>query len=355
MTPGRGVADASATVRGSTTVYDVADHAGVSIATVSRVVKDHPNVATTTRARVRASIEELGWRPSATARALAGRTHGAVAIVFPDLGGPYYAEVIRGFEARSVDRAAVHILATHGRAGAEGLVRDLAERVDGLVVMGETVRDDVVADLVSGGLPVVLLARPPVAGAPAIRTDNDGSARVLAGHLADHGHDEVLFLGDLAGTPDVADRFRGIAAGLEEYGRPAPRVVTPTGFHRDDGAVAFRRAWNGGLRPTAIAAANDQLAVGICTAAAELGLAVGSDLAVTGWDDQPVAGLVTPGLTTVNQPMAELGRRAADAVFDRAAGGQPDSVVLATDLVVRASCGCSPATPTTRAGPGAHR
>ncbi len=353
MTPGRGGTDAP--VRDSTTVYDVAEHAGVSIATVSRVVKDHPNVATTTRTRVRASIEALGWRPSATARALAARTHGAVGIVFPDLAGPYYAEVIRGFEGRSVDQAAVHILATHGRAGAEALVRDLAERVDGLVVMGETVRDEVVADLVADGLPVVLLARPPIDGAPAVQSDNDRSARALGRHLVAHGHDDVAFLGDLDGTPDVAERLAGITAGLAEDGRPAPWVVTPAGFHRDDGAAAFRRAWHDGLRPTAIAAANDQLAVGICTAAAELGLVVGSDLAVTGWDDQPVAGLVTPGLTTVAQPMVELGRRAADAVFDRAAGGQPDSVILATELVVRASCGCPPATPTTRAGPGAHR
>lgn len=342
-------------MRGSTTVYDVAAHADVSIATVSRVVKDHPNVATPTRARVRASIEALGWRPSATARALAGQTHEAVGIVFPDLAGPYYAEVIRGFEARSVDRAAVHILATHGRPGAEGLVRDLAERVDGLVVMGETVRDDVVADLVANGLPVVVLARPPVAGAAAVRSDNDESARALGHHLVEHGHDDIVFLGDLDGTPDVAERLAGITAGLAEHGHAAPRVVTPPGFHRDDGAAAFRRAWHEGVRPTAVAAANDQLAVGTCMAAAELGVAVPTDLAVTGWDDQPVASLVTPSLTTVRQPMAELGRRAADAVLDRRGGGEPENVLLPTELVIRASCGCPPAEVTTRPGPDVAR
>lgn len=326
----------------NTTVYDVADRAGVSIATVSRVLKDHPNVAEDTRARVRTAIEALDWRPSPTARALAARTHGAVAIVFPDLSGPYYAEVIRGFERQSAHRAAVHILATHARANAEHLVRDLAQRVDGLVIMGRTVGDQMIVELVADGLPVVLLARAPMAGAPAIRCENRASARALAHHLLDHGHRDLVFFGDPDGTPDVGERFAGLSEAFEAVDAGPPTVVTPSGYDVDHGSAAFRTAWQAGMRPTAVAAANDQLATGVCAAAAVLGLSVGMDLAVTGWDDQAMAALVTPGLTTVRQPIAELGSRAADCLFAwQRDGRRPESTLLPTRLVVRNSCGCS--------------
>ncbi len=327
--------------RSTPTVYDVAGLAGVSIATVSRVVKDHPNVADETRRRVRRAIDDLQWRPSSTARALAERTHDAVGIIFPDLAGHYYAEVIRGFERRAVDRSAVHILATHGRAGATDLVRDLAERVDGLVVMGETVSDEAIAELVAAGRTVVTLARSPVPGACAVRSDNTTSAIALVDHLVDvHDQTSPVFLGDPGGTPDVRQRHDAIAARLVERGHARPTVLHPAGFDVEDGAEAFRRAWRDGQRPAAVTAANDQLAIGVATAAGHLGVDVGTDLALTGWDDQPLAALLAPGLTTVAQPMARLGACAADALFRDERDQAPDDVVLPTRLVVRGSCGC---------------
>lgn len=331
MTPGR------------ITVYDVANQAGVSIATVSRVLREHPNVAARTRERVQRAIEELGWRPSSTARALAGQSRDAIGIVFPDLSGPYYAEVIRGFERTSGHRSAVHILATHERPSAPDHVRALAERVDGLVVMGQTVDDDLVAEL-ADEMPLVLLARPPVGNAPVIRTDNTTSAAALARHVVAHGHREVALLGDPRHTPDVAERFTSMRVALGELDVDPGEEIIPDGFEVEDGTMALLEAWEGGRRPTAVLAANDQLAAGIYRAAEALGLAVGRDLAVTGWDDHDLAALLQPGLTTVRQPMRALGIRAADAIFARLADTDVDSVVLDTELVVRGSCGpgCRP-------------
>src|ERR671910_2935339 len=143
------------------TIYEVAERAGVSIATVSRVHRRAGLVAAPTRERVVRAIEELDYRPSALGRFLARGSHEATGIVFPDLAGPYYSAVILGYEeASAAEGRSVLILATHGRAASTTLVFDLADRVDGLVLFGRTVGNEIVAELESFGVPLVLLARP---------------------------------------------------------------------------------------------------------------------------------------------------------------------------------------------------
>jgi LacI family transcriptional regulator len=149
--------------RRSPTIYKVAERAGVSIATVSRVQRGTGLVAPATRRRVERAIEELAYRPSRLGRSLAHGSHDATGIVFPDLSGPYYSTVILGYEeASAAEGRSVLILGTHQRPGSVDQVLDLADRVDGLVIMGRTVADDVVGELHRRGVPVVLLARPPV-------------------------------------------------------------------------------------------------------------------------------------------------------------------------------------------------
>src|SRR3954466_113007 len=142
------------------TIRDVARHAGVSIATVSRVMRDHENVSPGTRDRVAAAVRELKFTPSRLGRSLAERRHAANGIVFPDLSGPYYAEVVLGYESAAAQlHRAVLLLSTHGRRDVASLVTGLAARCDGLVVLGPTVDDDVVRFLARRGTPVVLVAR----------------------------------------------------------------------------------------------------------------------------------------------------------------------------------------------------
>src|ERR1700754_3008476 len=147
------------------TIYEVAQHAGVSIATVSRALRDSDLVTEATRARVRAAVEALNYTPNQLGRSLAEGRHAANGIVFPDLTGPYYAEVILGYEeAASELGRSVLILATHDRRDADSAVLDLAGRVDGLAVLSNTVGDDTIRTIAATGTPLVLLARPPVDG-----------------------------------------------------------------------------------------------------------------------------------------------------------------------------------------------
>jgi LacI family transcriptional regulator len=325
-------------------VYDVAERAGVSIATVSRVLRGTAPVADATRHRVLAAADELRWRPSRLARAFVEQLHGAVGIVFPDLGGPYYSRVIAGFEEKAAERrSAVLILATHGRANADELVTDLADRVDGLVVMGRTVSDEVVTSLTRGDLPIVLLARAPVGNVAAVRSANVAPADALAQHVLSHGRRHIVYVGDPERSPDVNERWRGVRRALHRAGRDVSHaLVTSDGLDVEHGHKAGLELFAIGRDVDAVMCANDEVAAGVVRAVTSYGLRVPDDIVVTGWDDTPMAARLHPPLTTVRQPMHELGARAATALFERIEGGVASSVVLRTSVVVRESCGCPP-------------
>jgi len=337
-------------------IYAVADRAGVSIATVSRVQRDKGVVAPETRERVLRAIEELGYRPNGTGRALAEQRTDAIGIVFPDLSGPYYSEVIGGYEDRVVaEGRSLLILGTHGRERAADLVFDLAGRVDGLTVMGRTVPDDVVAALHRDGVPLVLLARAGLEGIPSVRAENVAPAQRLAGHLLRCGHEAIAFLGDPQSSPDAAERWQGFLDAHERAGRPAPSAPVTTLFDEDHGHEAAARLLDAPGAPTALMCASDEIALGALAAAQERGLRVPGDVAITGWDDIQVARYVSPALTTVRQPMRLLGARAAELLFQRIhTGVTPAGEVLPTELVVRASCGCASTDGSTKTGGGAR-
>jgi LacI family transcriptional regulator len=318
------------------TIYQVAQRAGVSIATVSRALRDSELVTAATRERVRAAAEELRFTPSRLGRSLAEGRHAANGIVFPDLVGPYYAEVVLGYESAAAKLgSSVLILATNGRPDAGAAVRELAGRVDGLTVMGQTVGDDLIASL---ALPVVLLARDPVPGIDTVRAENERTARALAEHLASHGHQLFVFLGDPDVSPDVAGRYAGVRAGLAGCRVGPPALVPSHGFDLEAGQRAGRDLIAPGL---AVMCANDELALGVLLAAQAAGLRVPEDLAVTGWDDLLAARFA--GLTTVRQPMRDLGATAARWLDRRITSTEHPAAarrrILPTQLVVRRSCG----------------
>ncbi len=325
------------------TIYEVAESAGVSIATVSRVQRGHAPVSTPTRDRVRAAIHELAYRPSHLARSLARGGHESIGIVFPDLSGPYYSAVIQGFEeASAVDGRSALILGTHRRANVDTQVLALADRVDGIVVMGRTVDDEVVAELVRQGVPTVLLARPPAGDADSVRTESRNTARALVSHVIQHGRRDIAFLGDPEISSDAAERWAGFRDAHEAAGMAIGRAAVACGFREADGRDAADRLLAEADSPDAIVAANDEIAMGVLGSARDAGICVPDDLVVTGWDDIPVAGHLAPTLTTVRQPMVELGRRAATLLHERLTGMRtiPRHEVLPTELVVRSSCGC---------------
>jgi LacI family transcriptional regulator len=323
------------------TIYDVARRAGVSIATVSRVLRRSAPVHDRTRLLVEAAVDELGFVPSRLGVSMAERRHAASGVVFPDLSGPYFAEVVLGYEeVTSRLGRSVLILSTREQGDVEASVRDLSSRVDGLALFDATVGDELVASIIAGGLPVVLLARRNLPGADAVATENTRSAERLAEHLLGHGHRRLAFLGDPDHSFDVQERWAGVQAVLRRQGLEIaePTLCASSERSARAAAVALLRRSD---RPDAIACGNDERALATLMAAEELGLRVPDDVAVTGWDDIVAARHARPALTTVRQPMRELGAWAARALDERIRGLRTTTVkqLLPTRLVVRASCG----------------
>jgi LacI family transcriptional regulator len=334
----------SRTKRNTVTIYEVAGRAGVSIATVSRALRGSDLVTPATRRRVQAAADELNFKPSRLGRSLAEGRHAANGIVFPDLVGPYYAEVLLGYEETAAELGrSVLILATNGRPDASAHVLELATRVDGMVVVSQAVSDQVIREIAASGTPLVLLAREPVDDLDTIQAENATTAADLAAHLVGHGYRSFVYLGDPDASPDVAERYAGFSRGLADHRVPAPAAV-PCPFDVDAGYTAARKLLRKKNLPQAIVCGNDELALGTQLAAQELGLDIPGDLAVTGWDDVMTARFV--GLTTVRQPMRELGGSAAtwlhDRMTDATGTAEPRRQVHPTQLVIRRSCGIHP-------------
>jgi LacI family transcriptional regulator len=324
---------------------EVAAHAGVSTATVSRVARGIGQVSEETRERVTAAIAELGYRANHRGRALAQRRHGALGVIFPGLSGPYYSEVIAGFEEEAVaSQLSVLILGTHLLRKARELALDMADRVDGIAVMGGSLPDDVVADLVARGCPTVHMAGTP-GGSDLVTVRSEGveAVRTLTRHLlVDHGYRRLAFVGNPTGSPDGRQRWEGFTLAHHDAGVPAPTGPVRVGHDQPGGLIAAEALFAAGDPPRAVVCVNDESALGVLVGALGRGLSVPGDVAVTGFDDGPAAALTAPGLTTVHQPMRELGARTVRALR-AAVAGEPVAVaddVLPTEIVVRGSCGC---------------
>ncbi|MEP7330455.1 MAG: LacI family DNA-binding transcriptional regulator [Terracoccus sp.] len=326
------------------TIYSVAEHAGVSIATVSRVIQRPEVVSAATRQRVLEAIEALRYVPVSAARSLAVRHHEAHGLVLPELSGPYYSELLMGFEGRAAELGqSVILLLADTKSDLPRAVRQLATRVDALAVFGEVVDEPSVQRVLQAGKPVVVIAGEHRAGVESIAAENVSSAAQLTEHVFAHGRKRLLFVGDPDAAPDIAGRYGGfVQAHRSRRRRPAGPVRIA--FRENDGTTFADRMLAGEHVADALVCANDELALSIMTRLQDAGRCVPDDLAVVGWDDVMTARYVRPGLTTVRQPVGGLGRLAAERLHELVRGGGVNATpqVLATRLVLRQSCGCPP-------------
>lgn len=332
---------------GRPTIRHIAKHAGVSVATVSRVTRDDPKVAPATRARVQASIDALGYTPSALGLSLAQQRHNTLGIVLPGLGGPYFADLVQGVESVAVDAGiAVNVLGTHFRADAVRAVKQLAQRTDALVVQGGTVDEDLLVELAQS-MPIVLVAAV-TNRLPTVRTDGRAGMYELTAHLLDvHGYRRLRFLGSPDGSPDPTSRYHGFLAALTDHGLTEAGPPINHGLEARYGAIAARELHASGDLPEALVCANDELAFGVIATLPSLGRAIPGDMAIVGFDDNSLAALASPTLTTVHQPTFELGATAARIALEGARDGASTTVplpyedrVIQTRRVIRESCGC---------------
>ena len=332
---------------GEATIHDVAALAGVSIATVSRVVHLQKGVSGSTRERVQRAINELNYTPNESGRALANRRHHTLGFVVPGLSGPFFGEVVQGCSEEALThQRAVLVLSTHKLPGANRQIQSLVGRVDGIAIMGGTVSLDVIEQVKRSGKPLVLVSQHPVKDVPTVRVDNHGGTVDLVKHLiSEHDYRRFAFVGTIEGSPDAQDRWNALRLTLEEAGITPPSEPIPAPFDFNAGESVARYLVQQPSLPDVLICANDQIAVGTIAALSGRGIRVPEHLAATGWDDIEISAHMVPALTTVSQPVHTLGVQTSKTLLALLNGDAvEDDFVIPTNLVTRESCGCpSPA------------
>jgi LacI family transcriptional regulator len=343
------------------TIYDVARVAGVSIASVSRVLNGRRNPREETRVRVLQAVAELGFVPDGAARALSARLKEVVGVVIRRVrwvqtseGGfaeedesLQFTDVInRGIEL-AAQRQGFNLLVASVDADdhdVSGRLLALARKSDGLI-LHDRLLEPAELEQLSRRVPIVTLANVPTQTTTNVHSDNQAGMRDLASHLLrDHGYQTLAFVAGLADSPDSVARGETIAAEAAAAG--ATLLTGPQwqgNYYAAGGARVIERLFaDGAALPRAIVCANDQTALGVVYALAQHGVDVPADVAVTGFDDIPMARHLRPQLTTVRQPMQEIGATAFDVLHSMISNGAAAErdVVLPTRLIVRASCGC---------------
>jgi LacI family transcriptional regulator len=343
------------------TIYDVAQRAGVSIATVSRALNSLTSVRPATREKVLAAMRELEFVPNSVARGLSSGKHWILGLVFMQTAVDnnvlaveeasllYTDIVIRGAEARAASHGYSLLLCGAGENHPAGMtpLMNLTGIVDGLIMLDRVMAEDEVADL-SRRIPVVLLAgRGDSSAAITVRVDNEQAMRSLAHHFIEVHHvQRVGFVSGHEGSPDSVAREEAFRTAIEEEGVTLADIDvlksdwTSAG---GEGAMRARIALDEPL-PEIFACANDQTAVGVIYALHAAGLRVPEDILVSGFDDITLTRYFKPPLTTIRQSGSLLGEVAVDALVATLDNSElaVRTIVLPTELVVRESCGCAP-------------
>lgn len=324
----------------SPVMADVAARAGVSHQTVSRVLNQPSLVRPSTRQRVEQAIAELGYRRNMSARALATRRSSLIGVVSPavTLFGPSHMATAIQDAARQFGYATIS--ATTGRTSpTEALDFFLTLGVEGIIVIAPTRQTATEASRLAGTLPVVAVA----AGMGKVRPlhvvaiDNEQGARDATRHLIDLGHERIAHIAGPRDWFDARARIEGWRLELESAGLPVPDVIEGGGWGAADGHAAAQRLLEMADRPTAVFAANDDLALGAMRAFHTAGLRIPQDIAVVGYDDVANTAFYEPPLTTVRQPFDDLGRHALEALVATIEGRQPEGELSPPELVVRES------------------
>ena len=344
------------------TLYDVARLAGVSTATVSRVVHGQDRVRESTRERVKQAIEELGYVPDGAAQSLSRRRKDVIGLVcveremdyidIENVGLLYYDEILRGVE-RCIRNRDWSLLITFMQGDRPDISRldALSGKVDGILI-GEGFVASSIIERLAARVPIVVIAGTPgERAADVVAADNfSGSAAIITHLIADHGKRRLFHVDGPPNSPDAGER----RLALEHVLRGHPQCQLVGSVH---GILSVRSGELAGQNllarhrsalPDAVVCANDQMAVGVLRALAAAGVRVPDDVAVVGFDDIVLPGLHDPLLTTVHQPMRMLGERACARLLDRIADPElaPAVELLPTELVLRSSCGCPSGTVT---------
>ncbi|MCF6523732.1 LacI family DNA-binding transcriptional regulator [Streptomyces sp. JJ36] len=325
-------------------IKDVAARAGVSVATVSRVLNDHPAVRPSTRERVLDAVVALDYRPNAVARSLRTHQTRTLGLVISDVLNPFFTAVARAVE----DEARAHGYSVIiGNADEQPGLQDhhirtlLDRRIDGLLVSPTDDSSPLLAEVGRSALPLVFLDRwIPGADVPVIRTDGHAAVRALVGHLHRLGHRRIAIISGPTTTTTGTERTEAFRAALRAHGLALPAHYQEQGdFRAESGRRATARFLDLPEPPDAVFATDNLMALGAMDEIRARGLRVPRDLALAAFDDIPWFLHTDPPLTAIAQPTEELGHRAVRALLELVEGREACSVTLSARLVARRSCG----------------
>ncbi|NOU92222.1 substrate-binding domain-containing protein [Paenibacillus sp. LMG 31456] len=326
------------------TIYDIADAAGVSIATVSKVINGTGRISDKTRKHVVAVMDRLQYKPSMVASALTGKSTYTIGLTIPDLANPYFAEIARAVEDRGHEHGFnLFICSTDNDPEKEDRYFSLLtqKRVDGIIVATRTSKELFLKQLVQKKVPIVLIAgEMPALALDTVMVDDYLGGYQAGSHLVDLGHRRIAILAEDLNHISNQERIRGCVQAMRDEGAAInDNLIQVGGFTLDSGRAAATALLNGSEPPTALFACNDLLAIASIQAAREQGLKVPDQLSVVGFDNTILATMIDPPLTTVAQPIQEIGRQAVDLLIQEIRNEKSikQRAVLLPELIIRQS------------------
>jgi LacI family transcriptional regulator len=327
------------------TIYDVAREAGVSMATVSRVVNNNPNVKPQTRKKVYEAIDRLGYRPNAVARGLASKKTTTVGVVIPDIANAIYAEVARGIEDIA-NMYHYNIILSNSDKRKDREIRVintlLEKQVDGLLFMGGAVTEEHIQAFRTSNVPIVLCATTDDNGViPSVDIDHEAAAFDAVNKLISEGHRSIAMIsGPLTDPSNGFARFQGYKRALDQAGIPYREDYVRVGNYKYESGIDAMQYFLGlASRPTAVFAATDEMAIGAIHCIQDAGLAVPQDLSIISVDNSRNSSMVRPLLTTVAQPMYDIGAVSMRLLTKlmKKESVEDSKVILPHELIVRRS------------------
>lgn len=331
----------------SITIRDVAKHAGVSVATVSRYLNQNAPVSPEVAARLEHAMEELRYVPHAVARSLATHKTHTIGLLLSDMQGDFFAPLLSGVEEGSKQGGCDLLIAsTHSTTVRTGRPAPLGpHNCDGVLVFAESLDVQSLRTLVAQDFPLVLIHQtsPEDLNIPCVTVENKAASFKLVHHLITaHGRRKIVFLHGPAGQEDSRWRELGYREALAAHQVAVDaRLIAPGNFDRHVAERSIRQLLADGVSFDAVFAGDDEAAVGTLAALHAFGKNVPNEVSVVGFDDQRLAPYLTPALTTVRAPTEEVGRLAARQLFKVMQKQSVEAVVLLpTEIIFRQSCGC---------------
>ncbi|SHE67718.1 LacI family DNA-binding transcriptional regulator [Vibrio gazogenes] len=325
------------------TIKHVSERAGVSQATVSRVINGSTRVSREKQLKVERAIKELGYRPNSIAQALASSRTESVGIVVPELGGPFYSGILQSIEGQ-LRQLGYHAVITAGanteQSQKEAVEFLLGRRVDALILHTQQLDDDYLIMLEERGLPIILINRVvPEMVTSCIDIDNEAGGLLATQYLIKMGHRHIACITGPLNKSDARGRLQGYRKALENAGLEYNEMlVSEAGFTEETGMSAMKKLLNRGCPFSAVFAANDHMAFGAREVLKSVGLSVPDDISLVGFDNILFARYLTPGLTTIDFPIEQMSKEAVKLAIHKLNKNKSDvNLKLVPSLVIRDS------------------